>query len=59
MRLEGNNPGHTITQASEEIGADFIVVGSRGHGALRQTLVGGISGYILHHANVPVFICRH
>ena len=43
---------------AEEENALFIICGSRGHGNIRRTLLGSISDYILHHSNVPVFVCK-
>ncbi|CAC5426519.1 unnamed protein product [Mytilus coruscus] len=59
IQLDGGDPGHTIVQKCEELGASVIVVGSRGLGAIRRTLIGSVSDYILHHSNIPVFICKH
>ncbi len=39
-------------------GADLLVVGARGLGALRGALVGSVSQYCLHHAPCPVAVVR-
>ncbi|RUS88607.1 hypothetical protein EGW08_003633 [Elysia chlorotica] len=33
-------------------------VGTRGLGKFRRTMLGSVSDYILHHAHVPVLVCR-
>lgn len=58
MKLEGGDPGETILKKAEECEASVIIVGSRGLGTIRRTILGSVSDYILHHAHVPVFICR-
>lgn len=57
-RLEGN-AGEAIVKAADDHKATFIVCGSRGLGAIRRTIIGSVSGYILHHSHVPVLICKH
>jgi nucleotide-binding universal stress UspA family protein len=40
------------------IGADLLVVGSRGHGEFAQALLGSVSQNCVHHASCPVLIMR-
>jgi len=54
------NPGEEIVQTSIDENCDLIIVGSRGLGVVRRTIMGSVSDYVLHHANVPVTVCtRH
>lgn len=59
VKCLGGKPGEAIIRASKEDKATMIVVGSRGMGTLRRTLVGSVSDYVLHHSHVPVIVCRH
>ena len=45
-----------ITRESEEIDADLIVVGSHGHSAIYDVLVGSYSAGILRKSDVPVLV---
>jgi nucleotide-binding universal stress UspA family protein len=54
----GNEAEH-ITGVAEEIGADLIVVGSRGLGGLKRALMGSVSESVVRHAHCPVLVMRH
>ncbi|WAR25049.1 Y1388-like protein [Mya arenaria] len=57
--IHAETPGEGVLKAVEEIGASLVVLGCRGMGKLRRTFMGSVSDYVLHHAPVPVLICRH
>ncbi|XP_063418264.1 universal stress protein Sll1388-like isoform X2 [Mytilus trossulus] len=57
--IHAERPGEGIVKAAEEAHADLVIVGSRGHGKVRRTLLGSVSDYVLHHSHVPVIVCRH
>ncbi len=43
---------------AEEINAGLVVLGTRGLGSVRRTILGSVSDYVLHHAHCPVTIYR-
>jgi nucleotide-binding universal stress UspA family protein len=47
-----------IVKLAEELGADLIVMGSRGHTGIRRTIEGSISDFVVHHAPCPVMTVR-
>ena len=51
-------PEAAITDLAEEIGAGLIVMGSRGVGGIKRTLMGSVSESVVRHAHCPVFVIR-
>jgi nucleotide-binding universal stress UspA family protein len=51
-------PVDAILDLGEEIGADLVVVGSRGHGPLGRLILGSVSEGVVHHATCPVLVLR-
>ncbi|ESN98907.1 hypothetical protein HELRODRAFT_185040 [Helobdella robusta] len=59
MRTEsGSKKGETICRVAEEEDATMIIVGTRGLGKVRRTIMGSVSDYVVHHAPCPVIVCR-
>jgi nucleotide-binding universal stress UspA family protein len=54
--LEGA-PAAALVDAAQD--ADLLVVGSRGHGALRGLVLGSVSKHCVSHAPCPVAIVPH
>jgi nucleotide-binding universal stress UspA family protein len=48
----------TILRESRELGADALVIGSHGHGALYDLLVGSVAKGVLRDAPCPVVVVR-
>jgi len=45
-----------IVALADEIGADLVVVGSRGRGRMRRALAGSVSGAVVRRARCPVMV---
>ncbi|XP_063417073.1 universal stress protein Sll1388-like isoform X2 [Mytilus trossulus] len=56
---QASSPGEGILNIAKELNADMIVTGCRGHGTFRRTFLGSVSGFILHHAHIPVMTIPH
>jgi len=50
------HPAEVLMDAAAS--ADLLVVGSRGHGAFADALLGSVGQYCVHHAHCPVVIMR-
>ena len=53
---QSNKPGEAICKVAAEKKAIMIVVGSRGLGTIRRTLLGSVSTYVVHHADIAVTV---
>ena len=54
--VDFGEPGQEIVAASARLDSDIIVLGSRGAGAVRRTLLGSTVSEVLHHARCPVLV---
>jgi nucleotide-binding universal stress UspA family protein len=52
-------PGEAIVEAAREVNATAVVMGTRGMGTIRRTILGSVSDYVVHHADCPVIVCRN
>jgi nucleotide-binding universal stress UspA family protein len=55
-RVREGNAAQVLLDAS--VGADLLVVGSRGHGTFAGALLGSVSTHCAHHATCPVVVIR-
>jgi nucleotide-binding universal stress UspA family protein len=51
-------PDAEIVRLAEEIGAEMVVVGSRGLGLLRRAVLGSVSNSVVRHAHGSVLVVR-
>jgi len=54
----GERRDEAIVHLAEDIGADLIVIGSRGYGGLRRALLGNVADSVVRHAHCPVMVVR-
>lgn len=57
-RLEVGRPADVLCDQAEALGADLVVVGARGHGAVERFFLGSVSDRVVHHSKVPVLVLR-
>ena len=51
-------PGNKIVQYVQDNEFDHIVIGMTGKGHIGEILLGSVSDYVIHHANIPVTIVK-
>ena len=50
--------GEILLETAEKSGAGMLVMGAYSHSRLREMLLGGVTKYILSHANLPVLMAH-
>lgn len=55
--VEQGHPSYALVEASKD--AQLLVVGSRGFGSFKGTLLGSVSQYCVTHARCPVMVVPH
>ncbi|XP_047065131.1 universal stress protein YxiE-like [Lolium rigidum] len=53
-----DEPRYVLCNAVEKHGADLLVVGSHGYGAIKRAFLGSVSDYCTHHALCSVMIVK-
>ncbi|XP_059161456.1 stress response protein NhaX-like [Physella acuta] len=59
VRLHAKEAWHKILEYSKSVSANMIVMGSRGLGKIRRTILGSVSESVVHHSDIPVLVCKH
>lgn len=55
--LEGY-PAQAVLEFASDSGADLIVMGSRGLGAIREFVLGSVSHNVAQHSKIPVLVVK-
>ena len=58
VHVDNASPHDGIVEAARSRGADLIVMGSHGRGALGSLLLGSVAQKVLAHSTVPVLVFR-
>ena len=58
LHVIDDQPWNGIVNAAGEQRCDLVVMGSRGHGPLRQALLGSIAAKVIARSTVPVLVAR-
>jgi nucleotide-binding universal stress UspA family protein len=54
--LQKGLEAESILKVAENCAADFIVMGTRGLGAVKGFIVGSVSRKVIHYASCPVMV---
>jgi nucleotide-binding universal stress UspA family protein len=57
-RLVTGRAASVIVDVAEEIGADLVIVGARGHGAIEQAFLGSVSAEVVDQTHCSVLVAR-
>ncbi|XP_041347730.1 universal stress protein G-like [Gigantopelta aegis] len=57
-KVHGKDVWHEIIECATKVHAKLIVIGSRGQGTIRRTLMGSNSDAVVHHSHIPVVVCK-
>jgi nucleotide-binding universal stress UspA family protein len=58
VRVSRGRPWELIPEVAEEVGADLIVMGTRGHTGLKHAVLGSVAERTLARAPCPVLVLR-
>lgn len=50
--------GEVLLRSADANGADLVIIGRRGHGAVASLLLGSVSEFVVRRAKVPVLVAH-
>ncbi|MDR4490496.1 MAG: universal stress protein [Candidatus Nitrosocosmicus sp.] len=58
VSLKGQSVGSTILEYEVKNNFDLIIIGSRGRGKIKSTILGSTSNYVFNHTKKPVLVVK-
>ena len=58
MEVVLGEPGSVLVDMAEQLGADMVIIGARGMGAIESALVGSVSKAVISRCSRPVLVVR-
>jgi len=55
---DGGNVGKLLLREAVNCDADLLVMGAYSHSRLREMVLGGVTKYVLAHAELPILMCH-
>lgn len=52
------NAGEAIVNEAKDSSARMVIMGTRGLGTIRRTIMGSVSDYVVHHIHCPILVFR-
>jgi nucleotide-binding universal stress UspA family protein len=56
--IRTGTPAEVIVNTARELGCDLIVIGTHGHSAIADVLVGNTAKWVIKHSPIPVLVIR-
>ena len=56
--IKNGDPAEIIVQTAQEQNCDLIIVGTHGHGAITDVLIGSTAKRVVRHSTIPVLVIR-
>lgn len=54
----GDAVGHALLNTAKADGCDLLVLGGYGHSRMRELILGGVTRYMLSHADIPILLAH-
>jgi len=58
LLVRGKSAGEDIVEFADEIGAEMIVLGMKRRASIKERILGGVSRYVVNHADQPVVLIK-